>query len=132
MMFKQATAAFLHASLCMGIVIPITPLPTPTPFPIGPIGIDPPIAIDPFPIPAEPYPAGCPTHTIQHSCPAMTLHCGPQPDCIILKTVTRPLYCPTPMPTVLAPCPTCHTGCGTVWVTVTPTGDKNVPLATAA
>ncbi|EHK48620.1 hypothetical protein TRIATDRAFT_93637 [Trichoderma atroviride IMI 206040] len=53
MMFKQAMVALLHAGLfsCMGIVIPITPIPIPTPFPIGPIAIDPPIIIDPFPIP---------------------------------------------------------------------------------
>ncbi|KAL7921473.1 hypothetical protein ACQKWADRAFT_295170 [Trichoderma austrokoningii] len=108
---------------CMSIVIPITPIPLPTPFTISPI------AIDPFPSPVEPYPTGCPTHTINHSCPATTLHCGPQPDCEILKTVTRPCHCPLPMPTVLAPCPTCHTGCGIIWRTVTA---ACAPTATAA
>lgn len=117
---------------CMGIVIPITPFPIPTPFPIGPIAIDPPIVIDPFPFPIGPYPAGCPTHTINHSCPAMTLHCGPQPDCILIKTVTQPFHCPSPMPTVLAPCPTCHTGCETIVRTVTATCDEIIPTATAA
>lgn len=148
-MFKQTMAALLHAGLwvahasvypfghpsncfsCMGIVIPITPLPLPTPFPIGPIAIDPPIIIDPFPFPTQPYPAGCPTHTINHSCPAMTLHCGPQPDCILLKTVTRPCHCPLPMPTVAAPCPTCQTGCGTIVRTVTAVCTGIVPTPTA-
>ncbi|KAL6890945.1 hypothetical protein GGI43DRAFT_415196 [Trichoderma evansii] len=123
-MFKQAMAALLHAGLCMGIVIPITPFPIATPFPIGPIAIDPfPFPpVDPLPLPPiEPYPDGCPTHTINHSCPATVLHCGPQPDCIIQKTVTQPFHCPSPMPTVLAPCPSCHTGCGTIWKTVTAT-----------
>ncbi|KAL7895161.1 hypothetical protein HDV63DRAFT_132720 [Trichoderma sp. SZMC 28014] len=124
MMLKQAMAALLHAGLCMGIVIPTTPLPLPTPF-TGPIAVDPPIII-------KPYPTGCPTHTINHSCPAMTTHCGPQPDCEILKTVTRPCYCPLPMPTVPAPCPTCRTGCGTIYTTVTAVCTGDAPTPTAA
>ena len=68
----------------------------------------------------------CPTATVTAPngifCPLLT--CGPQPDCIILKTITEGCVgkcCPSATPTVTVPrtCPTCRTGCGTSFTTTT-------------
>ncbi|KAL6864271.1 hypothetical protein J3F83DRAFT_743194 [Trichoderma novae-zelandiae] len=67
----------------------------------------------------EPYRQGCPLVTIPPlRCPPLVLHCGPHPNCELLKIVTKPCDCPTTTPTVVAPCPTCQTGCGTIYQTV--------------
>ncbi|KAL7791915.1 hypothetical protein V8C37DRAFT_381735 [Trichoderma ceciliae] len=66
------------------------------------------------------YPEGCPVATVRRIClPLTTRHCPPRPNCELLRIVTQPCDCPTPMPTVAAPCPTCQTGCGTFYRTVT-------------
>ncbi|KAK0760922.1 hypothetical protein N5P37_005863 [Trichoderma harzianum] len=90
--FMQTTAVtLLQAGLCMGLLgVPID------------------------------YPEGCPIATIPATCPLIDLkHCGPHPNCELLKIVTKPCDCPAATPTVLAPCPTCQRGCGTIYRTVT-------------
>lgn len=79
----------------------------------------------------------CPVSTYTRpACPTVTQYtgigsvgctnhaCGPEPDCIIESTITEGcpgICCPTATPTttVKYTCPTCQTGCGTSYTTVT-------------
>ncbi|KAL7801350.1 hypothetical protein V8C44DRAFT_346209 [Trichoderma aethiopicum] len=67
----------------------------------------------------EPYREGCPAVTIPPTRCHPLQHCGPQPNCELLKVITKPCDCPTTTPVMVAPCPTCRTGCGTIYQTVT-------------